>query len=503
MKAINFNFGNDGNRIPNIDTWEPEPQDVIFSNTKGFIIAPVTDCFNIKTEKDDTLNYFYVAPKKCYNSKVMRAHMCQYLNYFEKYFDPDKELLVTLAKVKYMIDYVPQYTHQNFLYDVRVYILSKSLIDKVIRLVECNYALDLNYKQIADSLQYTNEHAKILLTMSLLMNFTIPLITHFAYTHRRGEIDEAIMEVFDIILHLFPVDIYAKLYETAISNVGKSQHRNARLWAKQDIRGRDVVTHSYSAVSNIILNIMPKYTFSNSIIALNYTSIQKSTGCQITDISYEFNYIPLSSSKRDEDNVSDFDKFESNLIKQNEALFLQMKCNSAETMKNIEAQFGPFDIEEVLFYKEQLSGEKGHPVQNFQKYLIFNLFYKYFGDTSSIYAINAMDYIKLMIAAKRMLQDNYMVLLPYVLSAKVEKYVSRKTVNKKELIKVKASPYYNMVYEKYQNDKIINQILSTIATIISSDFRIIDYREKDLHGKMIDTMPDLIIEEVLAYVMLI
>ena len=33
----------------------------------------------------------------------------------------------------------------------------------------------------------------------------------------------------------------------------------------------------------------------------------------------EFNFISLSSSRRDEDNVSDFDKYESNLIKQDES----------------------------------------------------------------------------------------------------------------------------------------------------------------------------------------
>ena len=36
------------------------------------------------------------------------------------------------------------------------------------------------------------------------------------------------------------------------------------------------------------------------------------------DIEYEFNYISLSSSKKDEDNASDFDRYESNLIKQDE-----------------------------------------------------------------------------------------------------------------------------------------------------------------------------------------
>lgn len=498
-QPIIFNNSND---VPNIDEWEiTNKEDIIFSSTKGFIIAPISNCFRVE---DNNLNYFNMSPKKCYNTEDTRVHICKYLNYFEKYFDTDKELLVTMAKIKYMIDYVPEYNNNNFLYDIRVYILGESLVNKAMRLVECNYSLDLSYKNIADVLQYTNEHAKIMLCMSILMKCTAPLITHFAYTHRRGEIDDAIMEVFDIILHLFPVDIYAKLYETAISNVGKSQHRNSPLWAKQDIRGKDVVTHSYSSVANIIINIMPKYKFNKSIIALNYTSIQKNNKCQITDISYEYNFISLSSSKRDEDNVSDFDKHESNTIKQNEALYLQMKCNAYETMKNIEYQFGPFDMREVMFYNENLgSGEKKHPVHKFQKNLIFNLFYKYFGDTESIKDINSLDYIKLLLAARKMLQGSYMVLLPYVISAKIEKYVSRKTVNKKELIKIKASPYYDMFIKRYQSEKAEKQLLSIIATIISSDFRIIDFHDKNLHGKMMDILPDIIIEETLAYSLLI
>lgn len=490
------------NCFPNIDEWEPvEKEDTIFSTIKGFIIAPIAQCFKVE---DLNLNYFNMSPKKCYNSEDTRVHLCKYLNYFEKYFDPDKELLVTMAKIKYMIDYVPEYSSDNFIYDVRVYILGESLVRKAMHLVECNYSLDLSYKNIADVLQYTNEHAKIMLCMSILMKCTAPLITHYAYTHRRGEIDDAIMEVFDIILHLFPVDIYAKLFETAISNVGKSQHRNAPLWGKQDIRGKDVVTHSYSSVSNIIINIMPKYKFDKSIVALNYTSIQKNNDCQITDISYEFNFVSLSSSKRDEDNVSDFDKYESNIIKQNEALYLQMKCNAAETMKNIEYQLGPFDMREVMFYKEQLSNsDKNHPIHNFQKNLIFNLFYKYFGDTESIKNINSVDYIKLMLAARNMLKGSYMVILPYVISGKIEKYVSRKTVNKKELAKIKSSPYYEMFWKRYQNEKAEKQLFSIIATIISSSFRMIDFNNKEINGKIMDILPDIIIEETLAYSLLI
>ena len=76
---------------------------------------------------------------------------------------------------------------------------------------------------------------------------------------------------------------------------------------KQDIRGLDTVIHSDNSLENIILNIMPKYTFSQNVISFNFMSINNNTGFQIIDIEYEYSYVPLSSSKRDEDSTSDFD----------------------------------------------------------------------------------------------------------------------------------------------------------------------------------------------------
>ena len=126
-----------------------------------------------------------------------------------------------------------------------------------------------------------------------------------------------------------------------------------------------------------------------------------------------------------------------------------------------------------------------------------------FGDVESIYAINVNDYVKLMLAAKNMLMQSKMVILPYIISGKVEKIVGRKTVNKKELVKLESSTYYKMIMDKYHNEKIVKNILSMIATIISSDFTIIDYYNRDIDGKRIETIPDIVIEEVLMYTLLI
>lgn len=297
--------------IPLVDEWKPDQEDIIFTNAKNIIMAPLAKYYHLE-ESNDRVNYFMVNSKKSYNSDDLRNHNCLYLNYFERYFDEEKEYYTNLAYIKFFIDCYPEYNINNLKNDINRYILQNSIFQKVINMVNHNYNLSLSYKSANNpQLQYTNEHAKTLMSMSILMNLCIPIISHFAFTRQLANIDEFLLDIYDYILYAEPfrhINIPAKLYETAISNVTKNEKNNAVIWAKQDIRGKDTVTHSMGSVRNIILNIMPKYTFDKSMVSLNYTSIQKSNKFQVTDIAYEYSYIPLSSSKRDgEDNASEMD----------------------------------------------------------------------------------------------------------------------------------------------------------------------------------------------------
>lgn len=494
-------------QIPYVDQWKPNVEDIIFTNSKNLIIAPIANFYHLEQE-NSKINFFMVNPKKSYNSEDLRDHNCLYLNYFEKYFDTEKEYFTNLAHLKFFVDCYPEYSKDNLIYDINRYMLQTSIFQKVGNMVNYNYNLALSYKSANNpQLQYTDDHAKALMHMSILMNLCIPIITHFAYMRRESNIDEFLLDIYDYILYAPPfasVNIPAKLYETSISNISKNEKNNAVIWAKQDIRGKDVVTHSMGAVRNIILNIIPKYTFNQNMVSLNYTSIQKSNKYQVTDIAYEYSYIPLSSSKRDgEDNASEMDKYESNLIKINEALYLQSKFNCEATMRRIVQEWGPFNEDEINFYMKELRNDQGEIINGFQKQLIFNLFYKYFGDTESIKAINVRDYVILMLAAKKMLKNNMMGYFPYIISSKVQKIVSRKTLNKKEFTRMQQSQYYQLIVDKYKNEKIIKQILGTVATIITSTFHIIDYDDPELHGQPIVVESDMIIEEALLYILLI
>ena len=105
-------------------------------------------------------------------------------------------------------------------------------------------------------------------------------------------------------------------------------------------------------------------------------------------------------------------------------------------METIRAKFGPFDNDEIQFYKKELT-KNGRPIVNkFQQNLINDMFYKYFGDTVSINSINADEYIILMITAKRILERHGMILLPYIISGVVLKISTRTSLCKKELIKL-------------------------------------------------------------------
>ena len=502
VKKLNKEF------IP-VDEWVPNEEDIIFKNISKCVYVPLTELFT--GQKDTFLDFFQMSAKRCYDGEKVKTHLCHYLNYFLKFYDTDKELLVQYYRIKYLIDCVDNYNKEAFMHDLRTFILDGPIFIKTSFMNDDNYNLDLNNKRkkntgkMIPSLQYSDKHGIILMHISLLQLVFIPLLVHFISVKNIMHIKEFLLDAFDMILDKYAdqVDIYNKLYETSTSSVNKNAQIHRVLWDMNKIRAKNTTTHSISAVSDIILHIMPKYTYNLNIISFNYKSIVFNIGYQITDISYEYGFVNYSSSERDAEFNSEFDKFESTLAKQDEGLYLQTKTNCEETMKMIELVYGPFSEDEINFYIKKLSKDGNFTINQFQETLVFNLYYKYFGDTISIKAINQRDYIKLIIAAKKILESNRLIIMPYILSSKIKRLITRKNVNKKELMKIQSSQFYQLVLDKYKNTKIENQILSMIASILSSEFEIIDFYDDELDGRLIDTNIDLLLEEVLMYILLI
>ena len=272
------------NPIP-IDKWDTEQspisdEDRIFRNIKGEIILPISEFFCNGQEESKQLDYFIMNPKRSYNSDETRNHICRYLNYFEKYYDYDKELLMILYEMKIMIDYNKSYSKDNFMNDVNRYIIRNSKISRRIdAFVNDNYLMKLSSNNKTPNLQFEDKHAKILYKISLISNMYIPLATHYMYIHmikQSTDIQEFMLELFSLCVDKYideeGVNIYNKLYETATSVVNKSKNPDKYLWDKNAIRGTNTTTHTKDSVIDIILQIIPKYTFDKNVVNFNYYS---------------------------------------------------------------------------------------------------------------------------------------------------------------------------------------------------------------------------------------
>lgn len=516
---------------PPIDLWQPQPEDKLFTHIRGAIIAPIHRVFGLSDDDPSNvlIDYFYVTAKRCYNSDTkikdgklnigFRDHCTNYLNYFEKFYDSELQLLNLCAQIKYMIDVQTEhYSLDNFRRDLWKYFINPNgsyqaqyLNYQIDKMNNEQYNLELSYKNNKSPvLEYTDFHAKLMLKISVMQNMIIPLVAHFIIKKKipSTKVKDVLLNVFDLLFQvtkmIHNIDLISKICETTFSNVIKNTNSNTILWDMQNIRGRNSTTHSIETVENIIMQIIPKYTYDKNIIHFNYNAINRDIKFRVTDVPYEYSFVVLSSSIRDDDNNSECDKFEAHAAKLNEAIMIQTLVNTSATMLRIEQKYGPFSEKEIKFYHEQLCVNGKFVVNSLQKILISYLFDKEFGDPQSARIINIRQYIILIIAARRILSSYKMFQLPYMIGGKVNRVVTRKNINKRELEKIKQSKYYPLIHEKYNNEKIEQDvILNLIAQVLSSEFQTIDYANPKSNGLIIHVVPDIVSEEICRFIMLI
>ena len=285
-EIITFVSDEEKYNIPFVDEWIMREEDeIIRFEAKDILLIPVSKMFY--GIEQSILDFFVLKKKRCYKDDKFRVHIAIYLNYFEKFFDTDHELISAYAMIKYMIHTEKHYTEDNLMRDVKKYILSPSLRYKFRMMNRYNYSLNLNNynSKKESSLQYNDTHGMLLMELSLLFNSIIPIIIHYAYAKDIEEIDEFILGYYDYILSLYSIDIYSKLYDTSNTNIDRNKKGNS-LWESQDIRGINVTTHTIESTDTLLLNIIPKYVYNNNVIKFNFGAINNTIGYKVLDIGY-------------------------------------------------------------------------------------------------------------------------------------------------------------------------------------------------------------------------
>ena len=183
-----------------------------------------------------------------------------------------------------------------------------------------------------------------------------------------------------------------------------------------------------------------------------------------------------------------------------------MKVAAQKTVEKIEALYGPFSEKEIEHYRRKLTRDGAPIINSFQKQLINYMYDKEFGDPITLTAIhNQTDYIKLIIAAKRILLKSGMTILPYIISSRIIRIASRKIISKRDMISIELDPLYEQIKQKYNNPKIVQKIHEFIGAVISSSFEMIDWDEEnecptEYDGKIVPIINDMVKQELMYFI---
>lgn len=155
----------------------------------------------------------------------------KYLNFFFAFYDKEHEMATNYLRIKFAIDKQKLFTEENpeqlidLIYEL---FFTDSIIDKIKQLVEDNYLDDIESsedskryakkeKKHLESLEFTNQHIKILLRISFGMKCIAPIMLHYVFVNKiKLERDSDLIylfyrKLFDIFTDP-GINIYNKLF---------------------------------------------------------------------------------------------------------------------------------------------------------------------------------------------------------------------------------------------------------------------------------------------------
>lgn len=231
-----------GKRTSKINTWRPGPKTTIVERDGKIFVVNFDKVFNsmkdTKGKNGGNLNKLkkynrFVINKTSYENQL--DIITRYTNFFIHFYDPEQELVTAYLRLAMAMD--PEVSHNmfgpndmhafiDFLYQT---MFTKTMVQKIKQMVEDNYLDDIennsdekkkyykiNEKKHLESLEFTNQHIKILLAISFGMKILCPVMFHFCASNGI-KIDKTNLVIFTFYEPLFDLfnedcNMYNKLY---------------------------------------------------------------------------------------------------------------------------------------------------------------------------------------------------------------------------------------------------------------------------------------------------
>ena len=487
-----------------VDEWIPNPEDLVVTYAGKTMIVPFNRIFERNTV--ESINVFDLALKEAYYKKL--DTITKYINYFLKYYDPDKELIMAYLKLKHMIDSVKtkKLRREALITYVNKWLFSKSMCAKLSAMSKDNYRVDLTPKKKKKGgkdypvgLQFNEHHAEILMRISLSIKILIPVVMHYIKTFKtkkevKDHLYEYYMPLFSNPLLNDGVNILNKLYESISVRVGSRGKKDRVVYDKHEALGSSVESFIEDLrQKNIITDTVCGYKYNGNIVSFNSVVLDSQLKFHAReDLKIDFNVV--STEKDDPEGLSGLDKLEVHTTKIDSFLVLFSKVNIADTIERIKSRIKlEISEEEIRYYMDN------YDYNIISKELICYYFAKYFGGFRDLDLIRRRNYTILMIIMKRMLEAEGCKYLSVIISSNIKGKASARTIrNSRFLEKVKTSSRYQTMKEK-KYGSLGDELIVLLSKIINTNWTIVDYDIPGSIGEPLELNDDVLSEEYLNF----
>jgi len=392
----------------------------------------------------------------------------------------------------------------------RLLVINMKIAEVAISTIDDAYtqSIEANNNRIDEQFQYNDIHAKILLVVALLVNFSSPHLADFIKEYEME--DDQVMVDFIILLideickrysteETGNINLVLKLRKLVKSKVQSTEYSDKVIWSYIPNAGIDPVSQVQVLYKKLISDVIFKLDVSQNVINFLHV-VLKNQIKYIFKAKLPISYKPIISIQDDESNI-----FDNN--------FLMV------THSEIDAVIQPYYIEEIknrmfneheIFIKDKLEFEyytsRLKPNREQQKILF--LFYMSFIEDNIQKVSRRQYFILLILFIKYLKKFNFNNLAKFMCANLEEnKDVRHSSLNKKAMMAVVESKDYKDLYsEKYKfladkfNDSMI--VVKLVESLVKNQYRSVpSYEDRDIvQPEILEFREELVADEILKFI---
>jgi len=276
------------------------------------------------------------------------------------------------------------------------------------------------------------------------------------------------------------------------------------MWDRQAFLGVNYKTTIVDIVNKLVTNIVPEYSFNGNIMHLNISVVRKSIQDYTLRKKDPFNincFVDVGANTSSDDNavVTEAEQFDSYNAKHDELPIVIRHTFADDTINKILARKNIVLDPSILdFYYKNIK------FSEFQQFIIYASFYRYFGGTDNMHGLNYEQWMKLAVTATELLdRSGIPELSKYTVGIKNKHYVS-KMESRFVRTALAADPLYqHIINTKYKSVKNIivkkNNFIENKITYLTNNEFIYNTPDVNLNGKIIQRDDDAIRNGVLKF----